>query len=63
MRSEGEPAWRLFSPIIGPKEAYEVHPNCELFTRWEELVVLVEREAGSSPRVAFYPHAGMGWIA
>jgi lactate racemase len=63
VRSEGEPSWRLFSPIIGPKEAYEVHPNCELFTRWEELVALVEREAGPAPTVAFYPHAGMGWIA
>ncbi len=60
-RSEGEPSWRLYSPIIGPKEAYEVHPNCELYTEWEKLVELVEGRAGPSPTVAFYPHAGMGW--
>lgn len=61
VRSGGEPSWRLYSPIIGPKEAYEVHPECELHTEWSSLVELVGSVAGTSPKVAFYPDAGMGW--
>ncbi|GIX05766.1 MAG: hypothetical protein KatS3mg115_0169 [Candidatus Poribacteria bacterium] len=61
VRSDEPPRWYLYSPEIGPKEAYEVHPECEHFRRWEDLIARVQRERPGRRRVAFYPHAGIGW--
>jgi hypothetical protein len=61
MRSGNEPAWHLFSPEIGPKEAYEVHPECLHHATWASIVAEVERSVGKNPLVAVYPDAGIGW--
>jgi len=61
VRANAEPSWHLYSPIIGPKEAYEVHPDCLFHRTWESVVEWVERVAGQNPRVAVYPDAGIGW--
>lgn len=61
VRDSGEPRWHLYSPILGPKEAYEVHPECLFHRTWESVVRTIEELAGKKPRVAVYPHAGIGW--
>jgi nickel-dependent lactate racemase len=63
VRASTEPSWHLFSPEIGPKEAYEVHPECLFHRRWEDVVRAVESAAGPEPSVAVYPDAGIGWHA
>lgn len=61
IRNSGEPQWHLYSPILGPKEAYEVHPECLFHRTWDSVIRAVEERVGKNPRVAVYPDAGIGW--
>ncbi|MBM3215533.1 DUF2088 domain-containing protein [Candidatus Poribacteria bacterium] len=61
VRNANVPSWHLYSPVLGPKEAYEVHPECLFHRTWESIVETVEAEAEGSPKVAVYPDAGIGW--
>jgi nickel-dependent lactate racemase len=61
VRAKCDPSWHLYSPIIGPKEAYEVHPECLFHRTWASVVATVETAVGRNPRVAVYPDAGIGW--
>ncbi|HIE28908.1 TPA: nickel-dependent lactate racemase [Candidatus Poribacteria bacterium] len=51
----------MFSPFIGPKEAYEILPNCLFFNSWAELMneVMREYQDRKNVTVAVYPYAGI----
>ena len=58
-----EPSFHLYSPMVGPREVNEVLPNVRHHGAWESVLRLVDERCGSSPKAAFYPHAGIGWRA
>jgi len=51
----------MFSPFIGPKEAYEILPNCLFFNSWTELMQRVGRvhQGEENVTVAVYPYTGI----
>jgi len=51
----------MFSPFIGPKEAYEILPNCLFFNSWTELMkeVMLAHKGEKDVTVAVYPYAGI----
>ncbi|MDA1191302.1 MAG: lactate racemase domain-containing protein [Candidatus Poribacteria bacterium] len=61
VRSDRDASYHLFSPMIGPKEVNEVTPHAQHHATWDSIVELVAAKAGDSPKVAFYPQAGMCW--
>ena len=50
-----------FSPFIGPKETYEILPNCLFFNSWTELMkeVMPKYQDKQGVKVAVYPYAGI----
>ena len=57
----GEPSFHLYSPLIGAREVNEVLANVQHHASWESILQLVKEEKGETPRIAFYPYAGVGW--
>ena len=57
----GEPSFHLYSPLIGAREVNEVLANVQHHASWESILQLVKEKKGRSPRIAFYPYAGVGW--
>ncbi|MFQ6044017.1 MAG: hypothetical protein ACE5PV_24450, partial [Candidatus Poribacteria bacterium] len=51
----------MFSPFIGPKEAYEILQNCLFFSSWSELMneVMLAHQSEKDVTVAMYPYAGI----
>jgi nickel-dependent lactate racemase len=51
----------MFSPFVGPKEAYEILPNCRFFNSWTELMneVMLAHRGEKNVTVAVYPYAGI----
>lgn len=50
----------LYSPVVGPREAYAVYPDCIFFDTWEKLMKeVVERHRGKDVRVVIYPYASV----
>ena len=51
----------MFSPFVGPKEAYEILPNCLFFNSWTELMkeVMPLHQGEKNVTVAVYPYAGI----
>ncbi len=50
----------LYSPIIGPAEAFRVYPECAFYSSWHKLLDdLYERYGNSEVDVAVYPYAAI----
>lgn len=60
---DGEPAFHLYSPLIGAREVNEVLADVQHHASWESVLQLVKEKKGETPKIAFYPHAGVGWRA
>jgi nickel-dependent lactate racemase len=58
-RMEGA-EFMLYSPVVGPREAYAVYPDCMFFDRWERLMEeVLERHRGKEVQAVIYPCASI----
>ena len=50
----------LYSPVVGPREAYAIFPNCIFFNSWENLIEKVsEKHQKQAVKAAVYPYAAI----